>query len=441
MVIAPATDSPLAGNAAPSASGAWSEALLRSLAEAGPLPPADPARRALIETIRRHGRESLGRVPFPSRRQEDWRFTPLDTLSGIEPRLLPAPLGEPASPWPEPDAAVPRLVLDGRSDPLAGGNLPAGITELAGAELESLLGEALVATGSEDHWPVHLNQAACSRLLALRITAPLAGTLELVSDTGSASGVLPLRLLLVLEEGASLELLQVHRGAGASLTNVVLEARLAAGSRLHHGLLADGREDAAVLAHLAVDQAPGSHYHLAQVSAGWGLARFEPRIVQRAGAAVTRLRALQVAEARQVADTHSEVRFAGPDGELDQLHKAIADGAARSVFNGAVAVPRQAQRTRAAQLSRNLLLSERARVDTKPQLEIVADDVTCTHGATVSRLQQEELFYLRSRGIDSQRAAHLLLRGFCDEALRELPGRARDWQPLRFLPGGEVSGR
>jgi Fe-S cluster assembly scaffold protein SufB len=143
--------------------------------------------------------------------------------------------------------------------------------------------------------------------------------------------------------------------------------------------------------------------------------------VQERGAARTRLRGLQRVDGRQLADTHSCVRFDGPDGELDQLHKALADGAGRSVFNGAVRVPRLAQRTNAAQLSRSLLLSDRARIDTKPELEIIADDVKCAHGATVSQLQSEELFYLQSRGIASPVAARLLQRAFCEEVLRELP--------------------
>ena len=131
----------------------------------------------------------------------------------------------------------------------------------------------------------------------------------------------------------------------------------------------------------------------------------------------------------QLADTHSLVRFDGPDGQLDQLHKTVAAGAGRSVFNGAVQVPRAAQRTDASQLSRSLLLSDRARVDTKPELEIVADDVKCAHGATVSRLQQDELFYLQSRGIAADQAARLLLAGYCQDVLRELPAAAAGWLP------------
>jgi Fe-S cluster assembly protein SufD len=134
-----------------------------------------------------------------------------------------------------------------------------------------------------------------------------------------------------------------------------------------------------------------------------------------------------------LADTHSQVRFLGPDGALEQVHKAIADGRGRSVFDGAVSVPRLAQRTNANQISRNLLLSDQARIDTKPQLEIVADDVRCTHGATVSRLQADELFYLQSRGIDAAAAARLLKRGFCQEVLGELPAAAAAWLPLQRL--------
>ena len=101
-------------------------------------------------------------------------------------------------------------------------------------------------------------------------------------------------------------------------------------------------------------------------------------------------------------------------------------------------MPRAAQQTEASQLSRSLLLSDRARIDTKPQLEIVADDVRCAHGATVSRLQQDELFYLQSRGIAAAQASRLLLRGFCDEVLRGLPAAAATWRPLERLLGDDT---
>jgi Fe-S cluster assembly protein SufD len=357
---------------------------------------------------------SLAGAPLPTRRQEDWRFTDLAALTAIEPQTIAA------------------------GDPLAAVALPAGVERLSSSSAEPWLGQALAATASAEHWPVRLNAGASAAqacpLLALRVRGE-AGSLELPLDVGSAAGLACFRLLLVLEPGARLELLLRPRSSGANAISLVSEVILAPGAELKLGSLALGTAGSCLLQHTAVLQASGSRLDHTAVTGGWGLARVEPRILQRDGAAFTRLRGLQVCRDTQLADTHSWVRFDGPEGELDQLHKAVADDQARSVFNGAVRVPRAAQRTNAAQLSRSLLLSDRARIDTKPELEIVADDVKCAHGATVSRLQSEELFYLQSRGIASGQAAQLLQRAFCEEVLRDLPAAAASHRPLQALLG------
>jgi Fe-S cluster assembly protein SufD len=103
-----------------------------------------------------------------------------------------------------------------------------------------------------------------------------------------------------------------------------------------------------------------------------------------------------------------------------QLHKCIVGDRAHGVFNGKVFVPKLAQLTEASQLNRNLLLSSKARVDTKPQLEITADNVKCAHGATVSQLEDDEIFYLQSRGIDEEKARHLLINGFAAEIINNI---------------------
>ena len=350
----------------------------------------------------------LAGEPVPGRRQEDWRFTDLAPLQAVAPQIWSGP------------------------DPFAGLPLPAGITLLEPAETKSLCDQVLQATGSSATWSVRLNQGASPRLLALRVNGA-ASPLQLRLDAGNGQGLLALQLLLVLDEGASLELLLQHGSGGTNATSLVTLAQLGRGARLNLGVLAPGVTSASLLSHLAISQAPESELQLTTAVAGWGLSRLEPRVCQLEGAARTRLRALQLVDGQELADTHSQVSFGGPDGELDQLHKVVADGAGRSVFNGAVRVPRSAQKTNAAQLSRSLLLSERARVDTKPELEIVADDVKCAHGATVSRLQQNELFYLQSRGIAADQAAKLLLRGYCDEVLRELPEAATASRPLQQL--------
>jgi Fe-S cluster assembly protein SufD len=347
----------------------------------------------------------LAGAPLPSRRQEDWRFTDLAALTALNPK----PMGG-FDPWGD-------LVL------------PEGVSRLTEAELATHLGSVLGATGCAQHWPVRLNRGATPALLALRVRGE-AGPLTLEAAAGDGAGLLALRVLLLLEDQSSLELLQLQHASAANATSLVVEAALGRGSRLKLGLLAEGHQQACLLAHLAVQQAQDSSLELTTVTSGWALSRLEPRVVQPTGAARTQLRGLQWVSGQQLADTHSLVRFDGPDGSLDQLHKVVAGDAGRSVFNGAVEVPRLAQRTQAAQLSRSLLLSDRARIDTKPELEIVADDVRCAHGATVSQLQCEELFYLQSRGIARDQAARLLLQGYCQEVLNALPAAAASRAPL-----------
>ena len=404
--------------AAPAAArGAWLDAWLATL----------PTSSGELSLVQERGREALRQRPIPSSRNEDWRFTDLSLLQTLP--LLPAAAATPA--LPDPRTGVVRLRWNAASDPLMQQSLPAGLQQLSPDEIAQGLGHTLAAASCEQHWPVVFNHAAAERVLALRVTSRSQVSLELVSAAGQ--GLQALRLLLLLEEKAELDLSQLIEAHGAGLHSLVIEAHLARGARLKHGLVALGRSDAALLAHLALEQEPESEAQLSTVTSGWGLARLEPRAVQVDGAAHTTLRALQLVDGQRIADTHSFVEFKGPEGQLDQLHKAVAAGQGRSVFNGAVRVPRAAQRTNAAQLSRNLLLSDRARIDTKPELEIVADDVKCAHGATVSSLQTDELFYLQSRGIGADQAAGLLQRAFCEEVLRELPAPARCWCSLERL--------
>jgi Fe-S cluster assembly protein SufD len=123
----------------------------------------------------------------------------------------------------------------------------------------------------------------------------------------------------------------------------------------------------------------------------------------------------------QESDTHSTIALTKPHGITNQLHKCIVDDRAHAIFNGKVFVPQAAQLTNAAQLNRNLLLSSRAKIDTKPQLEITADNVKCSHGATVSQLEDDEIFYLQSRGLDVETAKVLLINAFAVEIIDRIP--------------------
>ena len=237
-----------------------------------------------------------------------------------------------------------------------------------------------------------------SELLALKVKRNFNQSLEIVIPSIEGKSI-STRIFLLIEEGAKLDLLQIFLGNNNSAQNHLIEIKLESKVELTHGLISLGEEkESSSICTLAVEQSEKSKYSLHSIHHGWDYARFEPRIIQSEGEASTIIKGLQVTKSKEQIATHSLIRFEGPNGKLDQLQKAVASEYSHCIFNGSIEVPQKAQKTEAAQLSRNLLLSKRARIDTKPELEIVADDVRCTHGATVSQLQDEELFYLLSRG-------------------------------------------
>ena len=385
----------------------------------------------VLAPVQKRGQANLEKLGLPTRRQEAWRLTDLKRLEAMA--SLPPVEDADQSAWPSVGQGVTRLVIGSDADPLEGIQLPEGVSPLSEAELEQALGHTLDRCGCAQVWPVEFNHAKAQQILALRVRGRV-GPLELVLAAGA--GLNATRVLLLVEEKAELELMQVLLAEGASAHSHVLEVHLGQEAQLRHGVLATADGASALMAHLAVEQEPRSSYALTSVVQGWNLGRVEPRVVQVDGQAETVLKGLAVTGAEQQLATHTAVRFDGPEGELDQLQKCLAGGQSHAIFNGAISVPRDAQRTNAAQLSRNLLLSDRARVDTKPELEIVADDVRCAHGATVSQLQEDELFYLQSRGIAASAAAALLLRGACQEVVDQLPVGAQAWRPLERVMEG-----
>lgn len=383
--------------------------------------------KSVLAPVQERGQVNLEKLGLPSRRQEAWRLADLKRLEAMA--SLPPAQGVVEQSWPSVAQAVTRLVIGTEADPLETVQLPEGVSRLSDSELEQALGHTLDRCGCAETWPVELNHAHSRHVVALRVRGSVA-PLEIVLAAGS--GLVSTRVLLLLEEKAELDLLQVipaerDHAAPPLAHSHVIEVHLGQEARLRHGLLASANGDASLLAHLAVEQEPRSSYDFVSVCRGWRFGRLEPMVLQVDGQATTRLNGLAMTGGDEQFATHTGVCFQGPEGVLDQLQKAVAADRSHSIFNGAIQVPRAAQRTDASQLSRNLLLSSRARVDAKPELEIVADDVRCAHGATVSQLQQDQLFYLRSRGVAADEAAALLLKGYCCEVVDRLPAAAASW--------------
>ncbi len=251
----------------------------------------------------------------------------------------------------------------------------------------------------------------------LKVALPL--HLLFITKAEAPTVVFP-RVLIVLERGAELELVEEHHGEGAYLSCPVVEIRVAEGAILHHERVQREDPEAFHLGTLKAEVAKGGQYHSRTLTFGARLSRQQPWVRLAEGAGTT-LDGLALLDGHQVADTHSFILHAEPHGTSHQLHKCIVDGRARAIFNGQIRVAPYAQGTDAKQQSRNLLLSESARVDTKPQLEIDADDVKCSHGATVGALDPEELFYLQSRGLNADDARNLLTYGFAADVLTHIP--------------------
>ena len=381
------------------------------------------------------GRELLLEQGMPSTKDEAWRLCNFNRLNNFLslPIIINSEDIKSKYIFPEKDENSERIIIKPNKNKTSSINLPNGIEKLNENEIEDNLGKIVKSTNIKKDISVSLNQASTSELLALKVKSNFNKLLEIIIPSIKETSI-STRIFLLLEEGAKLDLLQVFLGNINSAQNHLIEIKLQPKVELTHGLISLGEEESSSsICTLAVEQSEKSKYSLYSLHHGWDYARFEPRIIQNKGEASTIIKNLQVSKSKEQIATHSLIRFDGPNGKLDQLQKAVASEYSHCIFNGSIEVPQKAQKTEAAQLSRNLLLSKRARIDAKPELEIVADDVRCTHGATVSQLQDEELFYLLSRGIDNEHANSLLLKGYYDEVISHLPKGAGKWNFVEKL--------
>ncbi len=229
------------------------------------------------------------------------------------------------------------------------------------------------------------------------------------------------RLLVVAERGAELNLVEEYWGRGRTLTNAVTEVLIHEGAALTHERIQRESPEAIHLSNLNARVERSGRYASRTITLGARLSRQNPHVVLADEETELTLDGLALLDDQQLADTHSLIDHTKPNGTTRQLHKAIVDGKSRAVFNGKIYVRPGAQKTDAQQQSRSLLLSQDAQVDTKPELEIFADDVKCAHGAAVGQLDPEELFYLQSRGLNETTARNLLTYGFAADLLARIP--------------------
>jgi Fe-S cluster assembly protein SufD len=271
--------------------------------------------------------------------------------------------------------------------------------------------------------------------------------IHLLFVTSSANLAAHPRNLLVAEPDSRASIVEHHIALGSPtyFTNAVTKIVLGRGAQIEHHKLQQESSKAFHIAAISAELAENSRFVSNSYALGSALARTDIQVGLNGEGAECTLDGLYMANGRQHIDHHTRIDHSRPRGTSREFYKGVLGGASRAVFNGKVIVHPGAQQSDAAQTNRNLLLSGQAEIDTKPQLEIWADDVKCSHGATVGQLDADQIFYLRSRGMDDAAARALLIYAFAAEMvervalqpLRErLDGLLRGWMPqqLKVLP-------
>ncbi len=353
---------------------------------------------------------------LPGVRDEAWHFTSLRALAETrfaEPLTPVADCAAMLARLPQTDA--PRLVfVDGRfRDDLS--VVPQSVSVRVGGPAYATLAnpdrEAMVA----------LNTMLAGDGAAIDVAAGVdGGTLLLVSlGTGTADRPVAFhpRHSVHLADGASLTLLDVVMGEGAYWHNAVLELAIGEGATLVHLRLQDESHAAFHVSTVYADVAARGTYDSFALTLGGKWARMEVHASLSGPKAVAHLNAAQLLGGSQHADFTTVITHAAPHCASRQTVKNVLTGRSRGVFQGKIEVARDAQKTDGYQMNQALLLSPDAEIDSKPELEIFADDVKCSHGATVGELDGEQLFYLRSRGVPQAEARSMLVRAFLAEAL------------------------
>ncbi len=383
---------------------------------------ARAARAAALEQFLARG--------LPTTREEDWKYTNVATLG-----RRAYPLAARADAGAQAGAIAPLLIegahtlvfLDGHPEPALSraADLPAGarIVFMREALARGEDPAALLAVPESASSFAHMNAALGPDgvLVELAPDCAIEAPVHLLFvATGAATGHAQYpRVVIRAGRGARATVIEHYAATGETghLTSAVTLVTLGEGSAIDHYRV---QEEAAQAHHVGlVDATLQASSRLVQhsIALGGRLARVDVRVRLAAAGAEVMLNGLYCGRERQHLDHHTRIDHLVPHTASDEHYRGVLDGHARGVFNGKVVVHPQAQKSVAHQSNRNLLLAPTAEVDTKPELEIYADDVQCSHGATIGQLDAAALFYLRSRGIDERTARGLLVYAFADDII------------------------
>ena len=416
-----------------------------------------------IADLRRRAFERFSTLGMPTTRLERWRFTNVAPIAGTA-FTLAAPADRAAAKVDTPPHVLTGVVaarltfINGRyvapASDLAG--LPAGVE--VGSLAEALAADA---AGTRDAVEVHLASVAGiddepftalntallhdGAVVHVQANTVVEEPIQLLFVTSLPEGGDPVmthpRVLIVAGENSQVRLVESYGGGGESpyLTNAVTEVVAGPGAVVDHYKLVRESLAGYHIAAMHVRLARAANFSSHAVTLGGAIVRNDVQATLDGEGVECTLNGLYVANGRRLIDNHTTIRHAKPHCSSHELYKGILADQARAVFNGKIIVAIDAQKTDAKQTNKALLLSEDAQINTKPELEIFADDVKCTHGATVGQLDDDALFYLRTRGLGLEQARSVLIHAFASDLLNRIavePIRAQlDALLLRQLPG------
>ncbi len=396
-----------------------------------------------LKDLRAQAIASVNERTFPHGKDEEWRFTDLsDMLASPFQRAAEAPVDNKLAA----NLALieggyrlatinghyaAELSVEGRAitaPKLPEGAVIAPLSKLIshpdyGDRIRQTILERLAQVEGSGEVFTALNTAGFSDVMVVWIRADQVIEEPIhIAHGAQGDGIAHLRSLIIAERHSKFTLVESFWGDRDQIrcSNNVIECLLDDSAQITHIRLQDEGAQTFHITKTAVSQAANSRYHCTSIELGAKLSRHHHEIYQTGPQTDTHLYGLSALSGQQLADTHSLVALKHPHSTATQIQKNVVDEKAHAVFNGKVNVAREAQLTNAAQLNRNLMLSSKARIDTKPELDIVADNVKCAHGATVSQLQADEIFYLQSRGIAAEQAQRLLLYGFAMEIIEKV---------------------
>jgi Fe-S cluster assembly protein SufD len=355
---------------------------------------------AALQELREAAFQRFAELGFPTTHDEEWRFTNVAPIARAGFR-----------------AASADILLA----------VPEGVKELSAEEALHHLARyaafdrnAFVALNT-----AFLNHLAPATILQVPrgavLERPIEITYEVDGDVASEPGqpgvaaVHP-RTLVMVGANAQCAIVETYRGKGKYLTNAVTEIVAGEGAVVEHYRIQQESLSAWHVSTLQAQLGRNANFTAHSISLGGSLVRNDAGAVLSEGTEAT-LNGLYIVTGTQHVDNHTTIDHAKPHGTSHELYKGILDGKAGAVFNGRILVRKDAQKTDSKQTNKNLVLSDDAVIDTKPELQILADDVRCTHGATIGQLDAESLFYLQSRGIGRREARELLTYAFAQDVI------------------------